>query len=376
VATCKKRGNTWQYIISRYTDGKYDPIRKGGFRTKREAKIIADEIEDRLNKNNTLHLKPIAFEEYFSNWLDVYKKDSSEATIKRYINTHNSIKQYFKNKTIQDINKRDYQEFINEYGKTRQRSTVKKLNGQIRACVLDAIDEGYIITDFTRNIHLGGLETDTHKEAVLNYDETVMINKYLRVKLNQMIEEYKIIKKDIDLRYLAIYLGLNTGLRFGELIGLTKKDIDFDNQLININKTWGYKSNTSLGFNPTKTKETRIIKIGHKTVDVLKRIYPYIKENEHQLLFYVPTSKYYVINNSGTNKLFKKILKKLEIKKDLTVHSLRHTHASVCLYQKISIQYVSERLGHSNIVTTYKYYSHVISELRTEDEERVIKLFD
>lgn len=101
-----------------------------------------------------------------------------------------------------------------------------------------------------------------------------------------------------------------------------------------------------------------------------------MNKNKEQLLFYVPNSKYGVINNSGTNKLFKKMLSELNIKKDLTVHSLRHTHASVCLYHKISIHYVSERLGHSDIITTYKYYSHVINELRTEEENLVAELFD
>lgn len=58
------------------------------------------------------------------------------------------------------------------------------------------------------------------------------------------------------------------------------------------------------------------------------------------------------------------------------MHGLRHTHASVLLYKKVSIYYVSERLGHSNIETTLKEYTHVIKELRVEDEIGTMKTFE
>lgn len=40
MATFQKRGKSWQYTISRYTNGKYDPIRKGGFRKRRKPKLL------------------------------------------------------------------------------------------------------------------------------------------------------------------------------------------------------------------------------------------------------------------------------------------------------------------------------------------------
>jgi integrase len=58
------------------------------------------------------------------------------------------------------------------------------------------------------------------------------------------------------------------------------------------------------------------------------------------------------------------------------MHGLRHTHASVLLYKKISINYLSERLGHKDIDTTYKYYSHVLKELREEDEKKTVDTFE
>ncbi|MEK3890553.1 hypothetical protein [Bacillus sp. FSL K6-3431] len=45
------------------------------------------------------------------------------------------------------------------------------------------------------------------------------------------------------------------------------------------------------------------------------------------------------------------------------------------LYRKISIYYVSERLGHANIETTLKHYAHVVKELREEDAKRTVDIF-
>ena len=59
----------------------------------------------------------------------------------------------------------------------------------------------------------------------------------------------------------------------------------------------------------------------------------------------------------------------------ISIHGLRHTHASILLYRRVSIYYVSERLGHKDIDTTHKYYSHVIKELREEDAKSTIGMF-
>ncbi|MFS0752465.1 tyrosine-type recombinase/integrase [Oceanobacillus sp. 1P07AA] len=71
----------------------------------------------------------------------------------------------------------------------------------------------------------------------------------------------------------------------------------------------------------------------------------------------------------------KKILTELEIT-PITMHGLRHTHASVLLYENVSIHYISERLGHSDINTTLREYTHVIKELREKDEQETINIFE
>src|SRR5690625_2535685 len=148
MASFQKRGKTWQYTVSRMVNGKSKPLRKGGFKTKKEAQIAAAEVEAELSKGVAPHLKPEPIDQYFGEWLKVYKSHVANNTYERYLNTLETIKQYFGGKPIQEIKNREYQAFLNEYGKERAKSTSNKLNSHIRACVKQAIDEGIIRVDF------------------------------------------------------------------------------------------------------------------------------------------------------------------------------------------------------------------------------------
>ncbi|WP_231687056.1 tyrosine-type recombinase/integrase [Bacillus sp. JCM 19034] len=106
-----------------------------------------------------------------------------------------------------------------------------------------------------------------------------------------------------------------------------------------------------------------------------KELFKTTPTNIHQLVFYSPSSKYKVISNTNANKLLKKTLLELGIT-PISIHGLRHTHASVILYKKVSIHYVSERLGHGDIDTTLKQYTHVIKELREKDELGTVNTFE
>lgn len=359
---------SWQYTISRMVNGKPDPIRKSGFKTKKEAQIAAAAVEAQLAKGIVPHLKPVPFNEYYKDWVEIYKSHVNDNTRARYLNTYDTINDYFGYTPIQNITKRDYQKFLNKYatgGKGKSKSTVKKLNSHIRACVKEAIDEGIIQVDFTRNANITGKEAKRSEEKHLNYEESEKLLKHLHENL------------DKGLGYYLLLLGLTSGLRYGELVGLTRKDFDFKNNMININKTWGYTKKMHEGFGPTKNPQSvRKIKIDRQTMKAFKELFDKMPDNIHRLVFYSPKSKYKVINNNSSNKLLKNILTKLGIDTIISAHGLRHTHASVLLYKGVSLYYISERLGHADIETTLRTYSHVIKELRIRDEEKSAKVYE
>lgn len=58
----------------------------------------------------------------------------------------------------------------------------------------------------------------------------------------------------------------------------------------------------------------------------------------------------------------------------MSIHGLRHTHASLLLFAGVSIASVARRLGHSSINTTQKTYVHIVQELENQDVDLVMRL--
>nr|WP_310795820.1 site-specific integrase [Heyndrickxia oleronia] len=187
------------------------------------------------------------------------------------------------------------------------------------------------------------------------------------------VKECELLLKEIHQRlhkglgYYLLLLGLTTGMRFEELVGQMVEVFDFTNNTITVNKTWGYNNRMEEGFGPTQNEQSnRIIDVDEFTMSKFKDLFQTMNNNVHKFVFYSPESKYKVISNTNANKLLRKTLMDLGIE-PITMHGLRHTYACFMLYNKVSIYYVSERLGHKDIETTHKHYSHVTKELREED---------
>lgn len=368
MASFQKRKDKWQYTVSRVINGKSKPIRKSGFHTKKEAMVAAAEVEASLAKGISPILKKTSFAEYFKKWINLYKEPKvSNTTLKHYQYSLKAVEDYFIDTPIQNIKKMDYQMFLNDFGSNKAKETVAKVNGHIKSCVKDAIDEQIIQVDFTRNSQVTWtVQAKKPIEKHLNYEESKKLLNSICNKIND----------NSGLGYYLLLLGLTSGLRFGELVGLTRNDFDFVKNTIKVNKTWGYKSSSPIGFGPTKNEQSiRVIKMDGLTMNYFKKLFISMPTNIHQLVFFSLSSKYKVISNTNANKLLKKLLDELKIE-PITVHGLRHTHASVLLYKKASIHYVSERLGHSDIETTLKQYTHVLTELRLQDEKLTVETFE
>jgi len=362
MASFIKRGSAWQYMINHYIDGKRKPISKGGFATKKEAQIAAAEKELLLKKGNQVIVKDKSFAEYFNEWIELYKSNKHFNTFSRYSNSYERVKEYFKDRPIQKITRSDYQLFLNEYGKGKSKETVRKLNTHIKACVKDAIEEGYITLDFTRKVELNATNNAKKSEDKhLNYIDSINLYNELFKRLSPSTNTYHL-----------ILLGLVSGLRFGELTGLTVDCFDFKKNEIKVYRVWDYKRGT--GFSPLKNEQSeRKISVDKKVMTEFKKLILALPENENNLVFF-RQSVIKTVTNEGANKLLRKTLEALEID-HISIHGLRHTHASVLIYKGANIHSVSKRLGHSDIQTTLDHYAHVLKEMEERDEEIAINIY-
>jgi len=371
MSSIQKRGKTYQYTVSNRVNGENKLIRKGGFKTKREAQIAAAEVELQLSKGVLPHLKPVPIDEYFDKWVALYKKGKSEATLRHYKYTSDRIKEYFGSKPLQEITTDEYQKFLNQFGENKSKETVEKLHWHIRACVKDAIDEQIIFGDFTRKAEIYyTVLAKKNEEKHLNFNDSVLLLKTLLSKLNTN-----------ELGYHLLLLGLETGMRFEEIVGLTFEDFDFDNNTIIVNKTWGYNKRMESGFGPTKgnrkknINSDRVIDVSKSLMDIFKDLFKNLPDNPNHLVFYNSKSIYQVISNEHANELLREVLLELRIKPLITCHGLRHTSGSVLLFKGDSLQYISKRLGHIDIETTYKKYIHLLNEGKEADIKIAVNTF-
>jgi len=359
MVSYRKRGSSWQYEISyKDIDGKYKKIRQSGFNLKSEAITAANKIQIDHPLLHTVRSSGETLDAYFSHWITVYKKGVvSKITYDKYLNTSNHIHEIFGKLRLKDISRRIYQERMNLFALKHARRTVSCFHKQIRASILDALDEQIIVLDFTRKVVIKG--NDNYKKA--------------KVSLNY--EQWKLLINNLNPHCTSdviIYIAAVTGMRYGEILGLTPKDVDFDNNEINVNKTWDYKYGT--GFKKTKTKTSmRVIPIDDHSTEFLKKYLYNIEYRQDCSLFITKSGRTYVsaeINKFLTNKLESLSLPRI------TFHGLRHTHASILLYQGVTVLSVSRRLGHSNITTTQSTYLHIIKELEEKDEDIIKKVID
>ncbi|MDO5044801.1 MAG: tyrosine-type recombinase/integrase, partial [Coriobacteriia bacterium] len=79
------------------------------------------------------------------------------------------------------------------------------------------------------------------------------------------------------------------------------------------------------------------------------------------------------IYNSTVNYRLAKICRNNKVP-EISIHGLRHTHASLLLFNGVSIASVARRLGHSSINTTQKTYLHIIRELENKDVDIVMRV--
>lgn len=175
---------------------------------------------------------------------------------------------------------------------------------------------------------------------------------------------------------LLIYLGL----RREELLGLKWDDIDFENNLVSINRTIQYLPEKGIYESDTKTTSSeRVIKMPELATAALKE--QRLSQTELRLsLGDRYTYNGYVFTTVDGSPVmpdsltgwFRTFIKKTDLPY-ITIHSLRHTNATLSIANGMPLTTVAHRLGHANAGTTTKIYAHAI---KTADEAAAEKIND
>jgi len=187
-----------------------------------------------------------------------------------------------------------------------------------------------------------------------------------------------------DIKYFPYVFACFTGLRSGELLALTYRDIDFKDGMISVNKSVKHlnvdgKYQPLLSDAKTEASTRRIpvldeikpLLLAH--IDRLTQGGRIISLTGDFLLFPSTVGTYGEQNNF--REAFKRLCNKLGIEKGRTIHSLRHTFCTILARQGVSLLDASRLMGHSNINITAKIYSHVTDADKKNAVQRLASYF-
>ena len=301
-------------------------------------------------------------------WLETYQKEHIKArTYSRYqglISMH--ILPALGATNISELGRREIQEFL----------TQQKKDGNIR--------NGEKLSATSANMMLSVLNLAFEYACDMEYIEE---NPCLRVRRTKAetkrieaftVEEQRAIESEIarsdDRRLHGVLLCLYTGLRIGELLGLTWDDVDFTKGVIKVTKTV-YREKDENGIwqlcvDTPKTKASdRVIPLPEYITNMLRQDSviaktPYIVENKKGERMSIRSYQY----------LFEKLTERAGVRK-LNFHALRHTFATRAIECGMDIKTVADIMGHQNASITLNRYAHCMLNHKIEMMQKLPRIF-
>lgn len=376
-----KRGNSYYFEV----DHGKDPITrkrkrayKGGFKTEEEAEIAMQEYMVDFRRGDLAPSTDITFKEFADIWIKLYKNTHKVkvSTIRVREKQIKNLLSYFKDVRLKDVTKVMYQDMLFELNESLSKNTLSGVNATGKMIFKKAVELDYLKEDPTQYAMLPRNEI-TVEELENNEDIPFYFEK------EELAHFLKIAKESYNLQtYVTFMLLAYTGMRVGELCALKWKDIDTNNNTIKIYKTYYNPNNNTVKYMllpPKTTASRRTIEVDEDVIKLLKQH----KAEQNQLVLKIPSwhKENFVItkvlNYPGYPETVKqieftmaRILKKSNIDKHLTPHSLRHTHISLLAEAGASLEEIMDRVGHVDDNTTKKIYLHITKDMKKETSQK------
>ena len=326
-------------IMFRYTNwqGKRKQVKKAGFPTKRKALAYKREFLEREAGSPGMT---------FGSLWEIYKKDLrhrvKESSMQTVVpNVERRVLPYFKDMPINQITPAIVRRWENELHETTELadSFIKYLHGQLSS-VLSFACKYYSLPNNPAKIAGSTIKATPKKHDIQFWT------------LEQFRQFDKAAEGDEPYRTLFRLL-FWSGLRVGEAFALTIQDVDLQAGSISVSKTY-HRYNGQDSITPPKTSHSvRTVSIPPQLCQIL-----------HDLVQSLPnptpdTRLFEVLPFSYTlTRHFLRITKKAGLP-SITIHDLRHSHASMLIQKNVPPIVIRDRLGHKSIQTTLDIYSHL-----------------
>ncbi|MFL0363158.1 tyrosine-type recombinase/integrase [Pseudobacillus sp. 179-B 2D1 NHS] len=358
----RKEGSKWYYVIEQGKDsnGKRKQKKKRGFKTQKEAKAALTKALHELNTGTYIEPSSQKLGEYLIQWLDFKKTSVAESTYKTYYyNLRTHILPELENITLANLKPMHIQQFyaklLNE--KHLNHNTVRKVHTMLVNALERAVKFDMVLKNAAKLV-------DPPKESksemeVWDVDEVLTF-------LETAKESHL---------YMVYLIAINTGMRQGEILGLSWEGVNLDDGVIYVKQTLSNDGKTLKATTKTAAG-MRTVAIPDELIAELKR--HKLEQKKHRLRvgsLYTDmnlvnaTEVGTPINPSNLRRNFKIFIKKAGVK-NIRFHDLRHTHATLLLKQGVHPKIVSERLGHADTRMTLDRYSHLLPNMQKETAKR------
>ena len=365
--TIRKRADgRWE---GKYTLG-YDPktgklIRKSVYgKTQKEVRLALSKIVSEMDSGTYAESSKMKVSQWLDEWLASYTmniKPATRSACEEHIRVH--IKPSLGDILLKQLFTRDIQQLYTNLLKERELSpkTVRNIHGVLHRTLEQAKLLGYVRV----NPADAAVTPRVEKKQVETLDAED-IGKFLAAIRGTKYE-------------YPLFVAVFTGLRQGELLGLTWDCVDFEHGMLLINKQHNrVKGDTEFRFASLKNDKARVLTAADEVIEVLKLQ----KErqtawaatlgdgwsNPDHLVFTTEFGRY--INNKILYQNFKRIMRKLG-KPDFRFHDLRHTYAVNSLRAGDDIKTVQENLGHATASFTLATYAHATPGMKRESAKRM-----
>lgn len=360
----RKRGATWSFTVDIGKDartGKRKQKTQSGFKTKKEAQAALAELVSNVDKGSYIEPTKRKFQDFAMEYLEkTYKNKVKASTYDRtYSIIFNQIIPWFGNIELKNMDQFIIHDFYDSKLKEGFSSSyIQRMHEMIRMLMKVAYKWKLI-----------------HEDVISLVEPPRLVKKEMKVWTIQQVNEF--LKHTKHSRYHPIFfLAAYTGMRKGEILGLSWDDINFDEMKLKINKTLYKIKGEYLLQEPKTTHSVRTIYLDDDVIRVLKK--QKVKQNlermkygpvykKHNMVFAQETGEY--VYPSAVNMLFTRFLKQLELPY-IRFHDLRHTHATILLQMGVNPKVVADRLGHSSVKITLDTYSHVLPSMQQDLSEQ------
>lgn len=352
--TYRQKDKGWQFIISYKINGKWKQKSKQGFKTKKDAKPVAEKVLKELklqfkkcvNINETT--TSLTFKSLHDNYIDHMKLYKEPNTIKGYKNAHSA----FMSLTDYKVN------------------NIKNI--EIQRCIDELIKKGLKITTIKTYIRRISLEFEYYIETY----NPIYQNPSKKIKLpsdKKTNSKKALTKKDLDFLleniknnkfFIVAYIAANTGLRCGEILGLTWLDLDDKKLCLSVNKQWKLLKDGKSGLGELKTKNS------NRCVPVTSSFIKTLKEYKSSTPLSID-NRIAPFNKASIEKYLNPELKKYA---GISIHELRHTYATLLITNGIDFKTVAKILGH-DVKQTLDTYSHVTDDMMNNASKTIEKIF-